>query len=99
MRTRPAMPSATPILPPVQSPIALGGRRKVTLGQKLGRGSTATVYRAVLESEHLMRRIVAVKVFDGAMAEERDAGVTSLTRAAQRSASIRHPNVVDTYEV
>lgn len=46
-----------------------------------------------------MRRILAVKVFDGAMAEERDAGVTSLTRAAQRSASIRHPNVVDTYEV
>ena len=99
------MASATPLLPPPpahahahQTTIGLVGRRKLTLVAPLGRGSEATVYRGVLEGDHFVRRSVAVKVFEAATPEGQDPSTSSLARAAQRGACIRHPNVVDTYD-
>ncbi len=93
------MASATPLVPPPhQTTIGLAGRRKLTLGAVLGRGTEATVYRGVLEGEHFVRRSVAVKVFDNATPHDQDAATSALARAAQRGACIRHPNVVDTYD-
>ena len=93
------MASPTPILPPVLTTFALSGRRKLTLGRELGRGSASKVLRAVVETDHYVRRAVALKVFDCVTPEEQEAGVSSLARAVQRAACIRHPNVVDTYEL
>jgi serine/threonine-protein kinase len=54
----------------------------------------ATVYRAVYEGACGLRRTVGIKVFDTIASDEHDAILSSLTMAAQRSACVRHPNVV-----
>jgi serine/threonine-protein kinase len=93
------MASATPLIPPPQTTIGLAGRRKLTLGAQLGRGSEATVYRGVLEEDHFLRRAVAVKVFDAVTPDDTDVATIPLARAAQRASCIRHPNVAATYEL
>lgn len=73
--------------------MALGGGRLARVGAQIGRGSTATVYRASIESAFGLRRAVAVKVFDVIASDERDAVLEALANAARLSACVRHPNV------
>jgi serine/threonine protein kinase len=88
------MARPTPLIPPPCSDISLGDGRQLTIGGQLGRGSMATVYRGVYEGACGLRRAVAIKVFDTIASDEHDAVLSALTRAAQRSACVRHPNVV-----
>jgi serine/threonine-protein kinase len=60
----------------------------------MGRGSMATVYRALYQGASGLRRAVALKVFDTIASEEHDAVLSALTTAAHRLACVRHPNVV-----
>jgi serine/threonine protein kinase len=92
------MPVATPRMPPPQT-IALPGRRKVILLAELGRGTAATAYRAILETDSFIRRPVVVKIFDLSSSDEPDAALVGLGRAAQRAAYVVHPNAVQTYEM
>lgn len=89
--------ATTPLIPPPQREIALGDRRKLVLGVQLGRGSCATVYRAVLHEDFGVERSVAVKLFDVLASDEHDAVATTLARAARAGACVRHPNVVQVY--
>jgi serine/threonine protein kinase len=91
------MPASTPL--PPHSTIALPGRRKVTLLSELGRGASATAYRAILETDSFVRRPVVVKLFDLASSDEPDSALLALGRAAQRAAYVVHPNAVQTYEM
>lgn len=88
------MARPTPLIPPPCSDIPLGDGRQLIIGAQLGRGSMATVYRAVYEGACGLRRAVAIKVFDTIASDEHDAVLSALTMAAQRSACVRHPNVV-----
>ncbi len=88
------MARPTPLIPPPCSDIPLGDGRQLLIGAQLGRGSMATVYRAVYEGACGLRRAVAIKVFDTIASDEHDAVLSALTMAAQRSACVRHPNVV-----
>jgi serine/threonine protein kinase len=54
----------------------------------------ATVYRGVVTGPFAMARTVAVKVFDVIASDEHEAVLTALASAAQRSACVRHPNVL-----
>ena len=78
--------------------LTLADNRSVSLGETIGRGSTATVYRGILEGSYRVRRPVAVKVLDTLTSEDRDVVVTALARAARHAACVDHPNVVATYE-
>lgn len=88
------MARPTPLIPPPCSDIPLGDGRQLVIGTQLGRGSMATVYRGVYEGACGLRRGVAIKVFDTIASDEHDAVLSALTAAAQRSACVRHPNVV-----
>lgn len=77
---------------------ALADDRSVSLGETIGRGCAATVYRGVVEGAYRLRRPVAVKVLDVLTSEDRDVVVTALSRAARHAACVDHPNVVATYE-
>ncbi|AKV04695.1 serine/threonine protein kinase [Labilithrix luteola] len=76
----------------------LGEGRSVQLVSVLGRGSCATVHRALVSAPHGLRREVAVKLFNAAASEEAETVATRLLRAARRLAWVRHPNVVAVYE-
>jgi serine/threonine protein kinase len=71
----------------------LGGRYR--LGDRIGRGGMATVYRATDEQ---LDRLVAVKVMRGELAEDAQF-VRRFTGEARRAASVVHPNVVAVYDV
>jgi serine/threonine protein kinase len=64
----------------------------------VGRGTTAAVYRGVLESGAKVRRLVAVKVFDVVATDERDVVVPRIARAVRHAAYVQHPNVVESYD-
>lgn len=74
----------------------LGGRRLggFLLGEVLGRGGFATVYRA-----HQLRldRDVAVKVLDAELARNPDAA-RRFEREGRAAAALDHPNIVPVYE-
>lgn len=76
----------------------LGEGRSVQLVSVLGRGSCATVHRALVSAPHGLRREAAVKLFDTSASEEAETVATRLLRAARRLAWVRHPNVVTVYE-
>lgn len=88
------MARATPMIPPPHTEILLGDDRCVRIGEQVGRGSMATVYRGTYESPFSFRRDVAVKVFDVIASDEHDVVLAALANAARRSAAVRHPNVV-----
>ena len=88
---------ATPTTPP--SGLLELGDRRVLLGQCLGRGSIASVYRAVLESANGVRRPVACKVFGILASEEYELVIETLAETVRRAACILHPNVATTYEL
>jgi len=64
----------------------------------LGRGSFATVYRAVLHGEFGFRKRVALKVLHRLAEHSDDRDAMEFLREAQLGARIRHPNLVEFYE-
>jgi serine/threonine-protein kinase len=79
---------------PVVLPLGPGDGRTVRLGEVLGRGSAATVYRALLTAPDKFRRYVAVKLFDASGSEEADAVREALARTVRKTACVHHPNVL-----
>jgi serine/threonine-protein kinase len=77
----------------------VSGQRKITLGVELGRGPSAVVHRAILESESFVRRAFAAKVYDLSASDEPDSALVALGRAAQRGAYVVHPNAVQIHEM
>jgi serine/threonine-protein kinase len=88
------MARPTPLIPPPADDIPQGEGRTLRIGQQLGRGSMATVYRGIVEGAFGVRRLVAVKVFDVIASDEQEAVFSALAGAARRTAALRHPNVV-----
>jgi serine/threonine protein kinase len=78
--------------------IALAQPRRVHLGDLLGSGNVATVYRGLLCSEGRVKRPVAVKIFESVSSDERETVFPRLERLARHAAYVQHPNVVETYE-
>ena len=66
--------------------IELGDGRSVILQAALGKGSCATVYRALLCSANGLRRAVALKLFSTISSDEADQVLTQLARTASRVA-------------
>jgi serine/threonine-protein kinase len=79
--------------------IVIDEGRSLCVGGLVGKGSLSTVYRAVLESHHGIRRQVALKLFHAVASDEADHVTTLLGDTALRAACVRHPNVVDVLEV
>ena len=75
------------------------GDRRVVLGTCLGRGTLATVYRATLESQLGVRRLVACKVFGALSSDDYDVVVERLGDIVRSTACIRHPNVAEVLEL
>lgn len=73
--------------------------RIVTLGDTIGRGASASVYRGTIEGPFRLRRAVAVKVFDVLPSEHREAVLGAIARVARRAAFVRHPNVAAIYDL
>jgi serine/threonine-protein kinase len=88
---------ATPTTPP--SAVLDLGDRRVRLDACLGQGSVASVYRAVLESAFGVRKPVACKIFGVVASEEEDHVLDALGNAVRRASCVRHPNVVDVFEM
>ena len=64
----------------------------------VGKGTFATVYRALLRSLRGVTRTVAVKLFGAVSSDEVDHVMSLLARSARRLACINHPNVVRVYD-
>lgn len=88
--------------PPPDRPSGTCARTHLDDGQQLrfldvvGRGTFGTVSRALLGPETGIQRLVAVKSFSAMSSDEADRA--HLLGAVRRSACIRHPNVVQTYD-
>jgi serine/threonine protein kinase len=78
--------------------IALGDGRTVRLLAPVGKGLSATVYKAELLSANGIRRRVAAKVFSAVSSDESDTVFKNLIRTAQRVACVDHQNVVQVHE-
>jgi serine/threonine protein kinase len=72
---------------------ALGDRYEI--GEVVGRGGMATVYRAVQKN---LNRVVALKVIHQNLIHDTEF-VSRFLREAQLSASLSHPNIVHVYDV
>jgi eukaryotic-like serine/threonine-protein kinase len=72
--------------------------RRLELCSVIGSGSGSTVYRAVIESPHGLRRSVAAKSFGIVSTDEADSVFDAIADAAQTSALVQHPNVVATLD-
>jgi serine/threonine protein kinase len=78
--------------------IEIGDGRRVRLLDVLGKGSSATVHRALLENPSGVRRLVAVKVFGCVASEDAERVFELAGRTVKRAACVRHPNVVEVYD-
>jgi serine/threonine protein kinase len=92
------MARVTPLPPPPRNDIELEGRRLLRLGDLVGRGTSAAVYRGVIESGAKVKRLVAMKIFDVVATDERDIVVPRIGRAVRHAAFVQHPNVVESYD-
>jgi serine/threonine-protein kinase len=88
---------ATPMTPP--SGVLDLGDRRVLLDACVGRGSLASVHRGVLESAFGVLKPVACKIFGVVASEDRDHVLDALGNAVRRVSCVRHPNVVDVFEM
>lgn len=86
-------------LPPSVELLEVGDGRRARLLDVLGRGASAVVHRAILESGAGLRRLVAVKLFGTVASDDADQALDAAARAARRGACVRHPNVVELYDV
>ena len=91
------MLSPTPLRPRLDL-IEVGDGRRLRLLEVLGRGSSSTVHRALLENPSGVRRLVAVKVFGSVSTEDVEHAEALAARTAARAAHLRHPNVVGLYD-
>jgi hypothetical protein len=85
-----ASPTAEPT--PEPAPPSTVGER-FDLGERLGRGAAATVYRA---SDRLLGREVAVKIFAPGIGTLESA---SVRREMQATAQVAHPGVLEVFDV
>jgi serine/threonine protein kinase len=90
--------SSAPVSTVPEAPLELADGRRLAVGERLGKGSDASVYRAVVEGAGGVRRVVALKMFDAIATEEREKVVTRLGKAIRRAGVIHHPNVVQAYD-
>lgn len=79
--------------------LEIGDGRVARLLDELGRGASSVVHRASLESGAGLRRLVAIKRFGTVSSDDFEPVLAAAARAARRGACIRHPNVVEIYEV
>ncbi len=84
---------------PTDDLVDLGDGRRARLLDVLGRGASSVVHRAVLESQGGVRRLVALRLFGTVASDDAEQVFEAAARAARRSACVRHPNVVQTYDV
>jgi serine/threonine-protein kinase len=80
------------------SDLVLEDGRRIEIRGPLGAGSASSVFRAVVDSPYGLRRLVAAKVFGVLASDDAESVVAALLTAAQRSAFVHHPNVVQTYD-
>ena len=93
------MRSPTPAYSPDAAEVLLlEGTRRLILGPVVGRGSLGTVRVGELHSASGVRKRYAVKVFDALYATEGE-GTNVLARAVRHAAHVRHPNVVEVFEL
>jgi serine/threonine protein kinase len=79
--------------------VTLKDGRTIRILEPIGRGSLATVYRAVLESRWRVQRPVAMKLLELPPSGNREEAMRHLARIARRSVCVRHPAVVQLFEV
>jgi serine/threonine protein kinase len=76
----------------------LGGGRHLVPREVLGKGSSATVHRAILVNAEGIRRWVALKMFSSVSSDEAENVLAVLLQMARRVACVEHPNVARVYE-
>jgi len=76
----------------------LGGGRQLVPKDVLGKGSCATVHRALLVNDDGIRRWVALKLFSSVSSDESENILGVLLQMARRVACVDHPNVARVYE-
>lgn len=72
--------------------------RRLELHAPIGAGSASSVYRGAIQSAHGLRRNIAAKVFGVIATDDSENVSNAIANAAQRSALIQHPNVVQTFD-
>jgi eukaryotic-like serine/threonine-protein kinase len=92
------MTKATPLIPPPVREIRTGEHSRIVVGQQIGRGMIATVYRGTMTGRYGVEREVALKIFDVVASDEYEPVLETLVAAAREAACVRHPNVVDVYD-
>lgn len=92
------MPRRTAFHTPTEG-LTIGDGTRVRLVHAIGKGSVASVWRGVIEGSYGVRRVVALKLFASMASDDMDAVFPRLARAVARTACIRHPNVVEIYEL
>ncbi|MBS2014984.1 MAG: serine/threonine protein kinase [Deltaproteobacteria bacterium] len=78
--------------------VDLGDGRRARLLSLLGKGASASTYRALLVSPTGLSRQVALKLFAPVSSEDADRLFGLAARTALRAAAVRHPNVVELYD-
>lgn len=85
-------------LHPSAEPIAIGGGLHLMRLGVLGRGTSATTFRAVLRSPSGVERPVALRLLGAVSTDDSDEVMARIGEVVRRVASVRHPNVVETYD-
>jgi serine/threonine protein kinase len=78
--------------------IEIGDGRCVRLLEVVGKGSSSSVHRCLLDSPSGVRRLVAAKIFGSVASEDAEHVYELAARTAMRAACVRHPNVVEVYD-
>lgn len=79
--------------------VEIGDGRRVRVTDVIGKGTSASVFRGVLETPSDLRRGVALKLFDPVATEDAQRVAARLVQTAKRTACVQHPNVVQLYEL
>ena len=79
--------------------VTLKDGRTITLLETIGSGQVGTVYRGVLESSWRVQRPVAVKILNLPAEIDREVAMRRLAWIARRSVCVRHPGIVQIFDV
>ena len=90
------MRSIHPVLP---GSMSLDDGRTISLTEEIGQGKNGRVHRGVLTARFGLRRTVAVKIFDVQRDDDPAELLRRLGDVAARAAAVRHPSVIQTYEL
>ena len=105
MRTRGGSAIAIPqvallhLHPTAERTLTLDDGRIITLLDCLGRGTSGSVFRGIVDSGFGVQRPVAVKVIDIARDMDTSLAMDKLASIVQRAACVSHPAVARVYEV